>query len=436
MGNFTVRFTSPGLTSVDSGTIAVAAAGTLGNPSLLPAAATQITPSLASYTARTIYSVGDVVVGTNPRNRTAGQYYKDSVSSRPIVRLTAPGSPHAGTQNYFDYWEGGLRISYPWGTGNAWYTLFVNAGGYKLVDFNINTYQITNWRNAPSGASELTQSLSMDPANPRRQFTWSGSTIRQWDISVFPAVEITGGGFPKAMGGGGYWVGMSGLNEWFVSADSSADTATIRWWDRVNNLTYTKSNTAYNEQKLDKSGRYTWINYNTGYQVWDPVTGTGSIVVLDDGTRTFYWGHAGAGRRWVCGNGNNGVPDGLWRCRMDGLNIPGTFAQSSTSVHASEINTNSHFLAQNNETATQWFYVGNSIIGGGQQGVIRTAVGWTRADASEVRFLAHTYNTGNTGSYYGQYPWNNCSPDGRLAAWVSNGYGNGRTDIEVAIMPN
>ncbi len=408
------------------------------NPSLLPAATGQKGVSASAYTALPVFSRSGGQVGTNPRNMAAGQFYVDPAFGTNVIRLTSGTFPASNGSAYVDYWEGGSRISYPWGANNEWYTIKVNAGGYYLVDFNITTYQLTNQRAVPSGAGELSSAFSLDPSTPRILYTWSGSTIRKWNTATSPATEVTGGGFPKSVpGSSGYWFSMSKNDEWFIAANQGAKT--IYAWNRVTNTVTSVvvpdvNGDTYNEQKLDKSGRYVWVSYDGGVRIWDAQTGALGPYRRFGSNAVDYQGHPGIGQGYAVGSNNSGSSPWLWRTNMASLEANPEFT-SATAVNAYEVNNSAIWVSQP-ATSNQWYLATNTAGSPTYSGSkLQMAIGLARMDASEVRGVAHHYNTGSTGSYWGQYAWGNISPDGRLSAFVTNFNGGARTDVMLVPTP-
>ncbi len=412
--------------------------GSTPNPSLLPAATGQKGVSASAYTALPVFSRSGGQVGTNPRNMAAGQFYVDPAFGTNVIRLTSGTFPASNGSAYVDYWEGGSRISYPWGANNEWYTIKVNAGGYYLVDFNITTYQLTNQRAVPSGAGELSSAFSLDPSTPRILYTWSGSTIRKWNTATSPATEVTGGGFPKSVpGSSGYWFSMSKNDEWFIAANQGAKT--IYAWNRVTNTVTSVvvpdvNGDTYNEQKLDKSGRYVWVSYDGGVRIWDAQTGALGPYRRFGSNAVDYQGHPGIGQGYAVGSNNSGSSPWLWRTNMASLEANPEFT-SATAVNAYEVNNSAIWVSQP-ATSNQWYLATNTAGSPTYSGSkLQMAIGLARMDASEVRGVAHHYNTGSTGSYWGQYAWGNISPDGRLSAFVTNFNGGARTDVMLVPTP-
>jgi hypothetical protein len=410
--------------------------GTTPNPSLLPEATGQRGVSAALYTALPVFSRSGGQVSTNPRNMAAGQFYVDPSFGTNVIRLTSSTFPASNGGAYVDYWEGGSRISYPWGAGNEWYTIKVVAGSYYLVDFNIRTYELRNQRSVPSGAGELGSAFSLDPSTPQILYTWSGSTIRKWNTATTPATEVTGGGFPKSVpGSSGYWFSMSKNDEWFVSSSGPSSTSTIYAWRRsTNTITSVTISGDYNEQKLDKSGRYVWVNRDGGIQIWDAQTGTLGPNRDFGSNSVSYQGHAGIGQGYAVGSNNSGAAPWFWRTNMASLEANPEFT-SATAINPYEINNSAIWVSQA-ATSNQWYLATNTSGSPTYSGAkLQMAIGLVRMDASEARGVAHHYNTGSTGSYYGQYGWGNISPDGRLSAFVTNFNGGSRTDVMLVPTP-
>jgi hypothetical protein len=435
-GAFQVTATQSNGNKVGVAEVAVSVPPAPPNPSLLPLATGQIGVSAAAYTALPVFSRSGGQVGTNPRNMSAGQFYLDPSFGTNVIRLTSGTFPATNGGAYLDYWEGGSRISYPWGANQEWYTIKVQAGGYYLVDFNINTYQVRNQRSVPSGAGELSSAFSLDPGTPQILYTWSGSTIRKWNTATSPATEVTGGGFPKSVpGSGGYWFSMSKNDEWFVASSGSSSTSTIYAWRRsTNTITSVTISGDYNEQKLDKSGRYVWINRDGGIQIWDAQTGMlGPNRDFGSGG-VAYQGHAGIGQGYAVGSNNSGAAPWFWRTNMASLEANPEFT-SATAINPYEINNSAIWVSQP-ATTNQWYLATNAFGAPTYSGAkLQMAIGLVRMDASEARGVAHHYNTGSIGSYYGQYAWGNISPDGRLSAFVTNFNGGSRTDVMLVPTP-
>jgi hypothetical protein len=448
-GSFRVIAVQQGGTKADTSTITVTASappvtvpppppstGSTPNPSLLPLATGQTGVSPSAYTALPIFNRSTGQVGSNPRNMAAGQFYVDPAFGTSVIRLTSSSFPTSNGGAYLDYWEGGSRISYPWGAGSEWYTIKVQAGGYYLIDFNIRTYEVRNQRSVPAGAGELSSAFSLDPSTPQVLYTWMGSTIRKWNTATSPATEITGGGFPKSVpGSDGYWFSMSKNDEWFVSSSGSSSTSTIYAWRRsTNTVTSVVISGDYNEQKLDKSGRYVWVNRDGGIQIWDAQTGQlGPNRGFGSGG-VAYQGHAGVGQGYAVGSNNSGASPWFWRTNMASLEAIPEFT-SATPINPYEINNSAIWVSQA-ATSNQWYLATNTYGAPTYTGAkLQMAIGLVRMDASEARGVAHHYNTGSVGNYFGQYAWGNISPDGRLSAFVTNFNGGSRTDVMLVPTP-
>jgi len=221
--------------------------------------------------------------------------------------------------------------------------------------------------------------------------------------------------------------------EWF--AGLLADNTTIWAWNSQAGTYYTHYESWTNEGRLERDGRYIAVsNGNTQFRLWDLSTNTFGPVQYDPS----YWLAHNANLRgmWLTSNVYDHNPAHFDSYVPSGDQIVRTRLPNSASAgygvhHAGNWVQSDAELGGN--LNRQWAFVGSwdrsdiTVNAAIQQGL-----GVYRADGSDTRLIAHTYDV-NPDYYATEFVMP--SPDGKVVIFNSNMQSSGRYDLFVAEMP-
>ena len=402
---------------------AVTAAADVGtpDPTLLPVASGQA-PNVTAYTA------------LNVPGQAAGFSYNDPVTGVKIWKVTSPTVPVANTSAGHDYSEGPNEVSLGWGTDNNTHTILIGApqgtGNYYLVDFTRGA-GFSNYRQLTvQPLRDLCFTFSNLASQPRIAYIMTGSQVLRYNTATM-AVENTGS-FPLSVNGFG-WLQHDKSDVWF--AGLLADNTTIWAWNSQAGTYYTHYESWTNEGRLERDGRYIAVsNGNTQFRLWDLSTNTFGPVQYDPS----YWLAHNANLRgmWLTSNVYDHNPAHFDSYVPSGDQIVRTRLPNSASAgygvhHAGNWVQSDAELGGN--LNRQWAFVGSwdrsdiTVNAAIQQGL-----GVYRADGSDTRLIAHTYDV-NPDYYATEFVMP--SPDGKVVIFNSNMQSSGRYDLFVAEMP-
>ena len=383
----------------------------------------------------------------NVPSQPSGWAYNDPTTNVRIIKLTSSTVPIANTAAIPDYFESGPRISHPWGTGTQ-YTIDIYTPyqlGHYLVDFDLATQKLSNWRAAPPGEAECASGFSLNAATPQVMYKLDTSgVLRRWNVSGSTNQEIVGGNFPKnlsgSLGGRGLWFGFGVPEDWFVVM--AKDNSKIVAFQNSTNTTLVRTTVdfpALDEPKVERNGRYVWVRHSTGNTWWDLQTNTLGPYA-SDGTAHAYRGHGGTPRGHSVGIEGNYT--GAQYYTTPTSTMP-TLENSSTPI-SWEVNNAGQWVTQSPADTTQYFvHSGNTDSAHFPGQACDMGVAFLRIDGGDTRLLCHHYGAGSyygaagsTAQYYNGFIWGQPSPDGRLVMFKSSMLStSGRPDTFLALVP-
>ncbi len=394
--------------------------GGTADPTLLPVASGQVKDPSFSY----------------GRNLQAGESYVDPVTGVTVIKLSDATTPMGN--EWASVHQGQVTsVSMPWGANGEMRTVSVgirtNFTSVWLADVNIQTGQVSNWRNVGSqwGSSDAMSAIAFSPRDPRTVYVGSTDQIRKWDTST--DTFVSDGTFPKTIPG----LGRGSIL--FVSADEKVFVVTQynrQWWKywHVDTDQVIAPASAVNGQgSVNPSGawgagadndnlsNYMYkINTTTGarsdppfgrFRVSHPAHIVGNYVIGGDPTRS------------------GGAQLHFWDLDADTkieLGTPGSITPGSR-----------HFAGNwvVGQPDPPWALVSTFV----PRGLIRDAVGFVRLDGGnpDPRLLCHTdsYSDDWAGDFRAQ-PHAASSPDGKVVIFSSRSGGGPRIDVFMALVPS
>lgn len=371
----------------------------------------------------------------------AGDLYIDPVTGIAVYKVTDGNTPLAGnTGGAHDYAEGGPHISLPWGPAGEMRTLYlfsslpgVSAVHY-LVDFDTQTGEFANWRQAPSGNRELYWAFSNDPGTPQIAYYIGGAnahTITRYDTAVMAAANT--GLFPKDLSVESddrdvEWLQADKNDEWFVV--QTRDRLKTIAWNGVSGVSWTATVSGNDEPHLDRDGTFVGI-------VADQGNSDNVLMLLDlaDGTLTGPSAHYTSHQAPLRGHFVYAYVENLGdQRRLEPATGEIVQYYSSAQYFGGSGHRAGQWVVDNDPGERQWYVA--SHWGSGPPIPAKQAVVFVRADGSGVRLLAHHYS--KPGSQYHMQPHATVSADGKVVMWKSNqnaDFGAGRHDVFLALTP-
>jgi hypothetical protein len=389
----------------------------------LPVAAGQV-PNLTAYAA------------LNVPSRPSGWSYADPTTGVRVWKVTTASVPVANVSGGHDYSEGGQEVSLPWGPGRDRYTIKVKAegGGHWLVDFQLGV-GLSNWRRpvvAPS--TDLCWSFSNNPATPQVAYVKNGGTL--YRINTATNARVDGNGFPHAdTFAQSAWLSVDKNDAWFTWM--SGTTSAVAW-NAQTNVRRTYSDPGLNEIRLHPDGDWALLAMEPSSRSWNLATGAVS------GPFTFRPVHNASlrGGIVVAMDVDAAIPPDAMRVQAGATPTATSIADgfAGYAYHGS-----GNWIQSDTELGgnllRQWALFASYDTGPSWGGFpvtdprhkLQNALGYIRADGSDMRLLAHSYSPWN-GQYW-EIPRAKPSPDGRLVLFDSNMQLSGRGDLFLVEVP-
>lgn len=407
---------------------AVAVPTGYADPTLLLAATAQA----ADLTAYAVFNVP---------NQAAGYSYLDPVSGIRVTKITSSVYPVANSWATHDYSEFGPFQSGAWGSLLDQHTIQIrnSTGTPYLIDFRrggtLSNSRALTGNFAP--VLDVALCFSNDPATPQIMYVVnSGGTLRK--INTATMTEVVSGFFPKTgFSDAGYpnlSVDKSDIQ--FSGMRSSGSIAVA--WRSTDDRYITETPPGLNEPHMERDGQYVaLIDNNQHVYSWD--TNTDTVVDLGVNYNNNYFQHNASPRGfWFAADSTAGVPgffnyinpyNGNTRTQTAGLG--GFNHHSGNFVNDS--------LLPGSSLLKQWI-AGSRYEPPGSPpgGWANHALGFVRLDGSDSRLICHSYNAGTYPATlsYGELPFAQPSPDGRIVVFNSNMEVTGvRSDVFVAEIP-
>jgi hypothetical protein len=306
----------------------------------------------------------------------------------------------------------------------------------RLVDFQRGV-GFSNWRAGPSGVRQLT--FSHAEADPRIAFVaTTDGRLRRYNTATSTWADQSPFPVPFSTGGPSHWLQNDRNDDWFIAL--SATAGQVIGFQRSTGTQRARSFSGLDEMYLDTDGRYALIYARIGSipnaqaPVWDlqadavqNITIPGGFVFHVPALRGFWMHHDS-----YSGNGLR-----LYRLTAGGA---GTQVSNFGGGYTGDQHSSGGWLQ---EPGTGQYYVMSSWDSrwDSYNFPLKQAIGYIRADAGDIRLVAHHYSAitnqaaaGGADSYWSQ-PHAHVSPDGTLIMFTSNMNGTSRVDTFLAEVP-